>query len=149
MAALPGCLGALVPKPTVPEMMTPGAQAQAARAMQIRQILAPQQTLQNAALSVVQDLGYQVKFTSAQLGLIIASHPRNDILQQVGPNMAQFLEWEFTLGIIPPPHQGPFSTNRVVIVIQPVPAQRGGGCTVRVQFFRAASKPQEQKITWA
>lgn len=155
-ASLQGCVGALfAPRAaTVPELMTPEQGASAMRAMQDRRVAdVPEPVLQAAALSVIQDLGYQIRLSDAQLGLIIGTRGRQAFLEGLGEGELQLMEWFATFGYVPypEPRNKNFNGTAVVLVIRSGAGTRGslGGSFVRVQFYRFLRQLPNQNILWA
>lgn len=154
-ASLHGCVGALfAPRPaSVPELMLPDTGAPAMRALQMRRFdHVPEQVLQAAGMSVIQDLGYQVTLSDAKLGLIIGTRGRQGFIEGLAEAESDYFKWFFSMGYIalPPPGSKVFNGTSVVVVIRPALEQGGTGNFVRVQFFRFLQlHPTKQLVVWA
>jgi hypothetical protein len=160
---LAGCVGALfAPKLSVPEQMKPGADAPKLRALQTRRFDGVSEpTLQAASISVLQDMGFQITVSDAQLGLIIGRKGREadkvfaDIFLDMPEVIGKITLWELSLGYFPgPPDPKTKMTNGfiVALLIEPELERNAPWPHVRITFYRYGLQPsvkQENEIGWA
>lgn len=154
-ASLPGCVGALFAhRRTELELMTPDVDMRALRAMQTRRFEGVSESaLRSAALSVLQDLGYQVASSDVQLGLIIGTRGNASFpFEEIPKSALQILKWELSLGYFPPPDDPKltlFNGVAVVLAIEPTAGQETTGYSVRIQLHRFVRDRATQSIVWA
>lgn len=153
-ASLQGCVGALfAPKPpSVAELMQSDAGASSMRALQMRRFDGvPEQVLQAAGISVIQDLGYQITFSDARLGLVTGRRGRRNFFEGLGEDQMDMLKWIVTLGYspYPDPKYKDFDGTAAVLAIGPASAHDAAGSTVRIQFYRFRRQLPKQEIVWA
>jgi len=128
-----GC--ATPPRPA--EFMQAGAQAAANRQVETHQFAdVTEAALLAACVSVIQDLGFRIKASSAKLGLItgVKERPTEDILADIG-RMSLLMGFTFGLYHSPEATMGPAQAFGVVLAARPMHG-RTGAFTVRITFFK-------------
>lgn len=158
---LAGCV-IFAPKLSVPEKMKPGADAPKLRAMQTRRFDGVSESiLQASSISILQDMGFQITVSDAQLGLIIGRKGREagkvfaEVFSGLPEATAQIMLWELSLGYFPgPPDPMTKMTNGfiVTLLIEPELEGKAPASHVRITFYRYALAPTmklEKDIGWA
>ncbi len=129
-------------------MLSPTAVADAERRLQTRRFddIGGAELLA-AAISVLQDLGFQISASQKQIGLVVASkqRPMEDVIKQA---LTQAFREAAKLGLgASPVHQVPGAVD-VLVAVQPAAMRGARSHFLRVQFLGKASDPSGRRLIW-
>ena len=151
LAVLAGCASS--PPPSASDLLPPGDAAVAA--LQARRFEGvPAAEMLPAALAALQDLGFQVTSSDAEIGLVVARRGYQKSFEELGrdfwPAFSKAMQNAFTLRWTTPPPEAALLVGRATINAALVVAPQGSGSTVRVAFHRYVTRPGgEPVVVWA